>query len=33
MEAVDNRSKIFELDQAFKDKYREVQNKIDDENL
>ena len=26
-------SKIFELEQAFKDKYREVQNKIDDENL
>ena len=26
-------SKIFELDQAFKDKYRDVQNKIDDENI
>lgn len=26
-------SKIFELEQAFKDKYREVQNKIDDENI
>ena len=26
-------SKIFELEQAFKDKIRSVQNKLDDENI